>query len=204
MKALLILIIFVLSSPLIFAKANNNPLDELNPRSPNIKKILKEMDEDYEMTTGKSAHPFGELADQLDSLLRLNCYRNMCPIWADIDKNAQRLYLYVDGALAYTWLVSTGKWGYSTPDFDRHPDGRIYDRYTSTRYPDGDYNGLGNMPYAVFVSGGYAIHGTTRGNWGRLGTKASHGCIRLHPDNAKIFNILTRKNGIFGVWITVN
>jgi len=60
------------------------------------------------------------------------------------------------------------------------------------------------MPYAVFISGGYAIHGTTRGNWSRLGKPASHGCIRLHPDNGQIFNVLVRRNGISNVWITVN
>jgi len=60
------------------------------------------------------------------------------------------------------------------------------------------------MPYAVFIEGGYAIHGTTRGNWSNLGRVASHGCIRLHPDNGQIFNVLVRRNGIRNVWVTVN
>jgi hypothetical protein len=51
--------------------------------------------------------------------------------------------------------------------------------------------------------GGFAIHGTGRGNWRKLGNKASHGCIRVHPDNALIFNRLVRENGIKNVWITV-
>ena len=106
--------------------------------------------------------------------------------------------------MSYTWKTSTGKPGYRTPDMDRHPSGPVYDRYTSSKYPDGDYNGLGNMPYAVFVLGGYAIHGTTRGNFSKLGTPASHGCIRLHPDNGYIFNRLVRKYGLSKVWVTVN
>ena len=101
------------------------------------------------------------------------------------------------------WPVSTGINGRNTPNFETHPNGRIYDRYTSKKFPGGDFNGLGNMPYAVFISGGFAIHGTGKGNWPKLGSRASHGCIRLHPDNALIFNRLVRKNGISEVWITV-
>ena len=207
MKGLILALILTISTPQAFAAKGNNLFDELDPRSPDIEEKLKEMDEDYEKTTGKSAHideyvqAFIEAG--LEDLLGPSCYRNTCNVWADVDKSAQRLYLYINGALAYTWKTSTGRAGYTTPDFDTHPDGRIYDRYTSGKYPDGDYNGLGNMPYAVFISGGYAIHGTTRGNWGKLGTPASHGCIRLHPDNGQIFNILVRKNGIRNVWVTV-
>ncbi|MDO9183647.1 MAG: L,D-transpeptidase [Bacteriovorax sp.] len=199
MKALIISIALTLFNTNAYA-AKDNFFDELDPRSPDIEKLLREVDADYQKTTGKS--PFLEV-DLIEQLFP-TCYRNSCGIWADIDKNAQRLYLYIDGALTYTWKTSTGRAGYATPDMDRHPDGRIYDRYTSTKYPDGDYNGLGNMPYAVFIQGGYAIHGTTRGNWSKLGNPASHGCVRLHPDNGQIFNQLVRKNGIKNVWITVN
>jgi lipoprotein-anchoring transpeptidase ErfK/SrfK len=38
------------------------------------------------------------------------------------------------------------------------------------------------MPHSVFFSGGYAIHGTPYVQ--RLGRRASHGCVRLHPANA--------------------
>jgi lipoprotein-anchoring transpeptidase ErfK/SrfK len=38
------------------------------------------------------------------------------------------------------------------------------------------------MPHSVFFRGGYAIHGT--GYIKRLGRRASHGCVRLHPKNA--------------------
>jgi len=73
----------------------------------------------------------------------------------------------------------------------------------SSKFPGGDYNGLGNMPYAVFVDGGFAIHGTTRGNWPLLGQVASHGCIRVHPDNGFIFNRLVRQHGVKNTWITI-
>ena len=200
MKALIISLALTLLNANAYASQGNNVFDELDPRSPDIEKTLKEMDADYEKSTGKS--PFLEI-DPLEELLP-SCYRNSCKIWADVDVSAQRLYLYIDGVLTYQWKTSTGRPGYDTPDMDTHPNGRIYDRYTSTKYPDGDYNGLGNMPYAVFVQGGYAIHGTTRGNWSKLGRVASHGCIRLHPDNGQIFNVLVRRNGIRNVWVTVN
>ena len=199
MKALLLTLALAMMN-VHAADSTGNILDELDPTSPNIEEQLKKMDAEYEKETGLSAW----LPLDLEGMLKASCYRNSCPVWADVDKRTQRLYLYLDGVLTYTWKVSSGKAGYTTPNFDRHPNGRIYDRYTSTRYPDGDYNGMGNMPYAVFIQGGYAIHGTTRGNWSRLGTPASHGCIRVHPDNGYLFNRLVRKHGIYNVWITVN
>lgn len=200
MKALIISIFLTILNTNAFSSEEGNFYDELDPTSPDIEKTLEELQEDYELETGKS--PFLE-DDPLEALLP-SCYRNSCNIWADVDKRAQRLYLYINGALTYTWKTSTGKAGYTTPDMDQHPYGPIYDRYTSTKYPGGDYNGLGNMPYAVFIRGGYAIHGTTRGNWPLLGRPASHGCIRVHPDNGQIFNQLVRKNGKSKVWVTVN
>ena len=87
---------------------------------------------------------------------------------------------------------------------DRHPDGRVYTAHTSGKYPGGDYKGLGNMPYAVFIYRSYAIHGTPEGNWKYLGAKASHGCIRIHPDYAQYFNSIVRDAGVANVWVTVD
>ncbi len=199
MKALILFLSLTLLTANAYA-ASGNFFDELDPRSPDIEKTLKELAKDYQNSTGKS--PFLEV-DALEKLAP-SCYRNSCKIWADVDINAQRLYLYINGALTYTWKTSTGRSGYGTPDMDQHPSGGVFDRYSSTKYPGGDYNGLGNMPYAVFIEGGYAIHGTTRGNWDKLGRPASHGCVRVHPDNGHIFNILVRRSGLRGVWVTIN
>lgn len=176
-------------------------LDELDPRDPNIDSILDQMDREYSERTGQS--PF--LPDFSDSVPQFygGCYRLSCEVYIRIIKSEQRAYLYIHGRPEAEWLVSTGRAGYTTPDFDRHPNGRIYERYDSKAYPGGDYMGMGNMPYAVFIQGGYAIHGTGQSNWPYLGQRASHGCIRLHPDNAKIFNRLVRANGIANTWITV-
>jgi lipoprotein-anchoring transpeptidase ErfK/SrfK len=60
--------------------------------------------------------------------------------------------------------------------------------------------GLGNMPYAVFIKGGYAIHGTTPGNYSKPGTVASHGYKRLHPDNAIVLYELIKLIGLSDTW----
>lgn len=178
-------------------------VDELNPFDPNIEQQLEEFDKVYEEETGQSAFLEESEDAHYNDGRKASCKKDKCKIWAEISKAHQQLNLYEDGVLIYTWDVSTGAAGHGTPNFDRHPNGRIYDQYSSSKYPGGDYNGLGNMPYAVFIEGGFAIHGTPEGNWPYLGQKASHGCIRLHPDNAFIFNRLVRENGINNVWITV-
>lgn len=181
-------------------------LDEFDPNDPRAEKLLEEFDKIHERITGlpsRLPQPslpmfFGEFG-----AASRDCYQDSCQVFARVSKRNQKLYLSVGGRVDQVWPVSTGVRGHSTPDFDRHPDGRIYDRYTSSTYPGGDWNGLGNMPYAVFIRRGYAIHGTPRANWAKLGQPASHGCIRLHPDNAKVFNRLVRANGIGQTWITV-
>jgi lipoprotein-anchoring transpeptidase ErfK/SrfK len=138
----------------------------------------------------------------LDTAAKLG-KREACKIWADVSKADQRLYLYVEGQCVDTFKVSTGTKGHETPNIDRRPSGPALRKYTSKKYPGGNYNGLGNMPYVVFVQGGYGIHGTTLGNIPKLGKKASHGCVRVHPDNAKIFNELVKAAGIENVWVTI-
>lgn len=132
------------------------------------------------------------------------CRQKQCRVWANVDKTRQRLFLYLDGYLVDTFKVSSGKGEFETPDFDVRPSGPMFRKYTSKKFPGGNYMGLGNMPYAVFFRGGFAIHGTTSGNIPRLGNKASHGCIRLHPDNAKLFFELVHTVGLQNTWVTVS
>jgi hypothetical protein len=182
------------------AEPNFMDSDAYDPADPNINKVLEAYDQYYETLTGKSPH----LPGSGDLLSRISgCYRDSCIVWAHVSKKDQRLYLYINGVHQGTWKTSTGL-GNLTPNFDRPPNGRIYDAYSSKKHPGGDYKGLGNMPYAVFIEGGYAIHGTPKANWKHLGRKASHGCIRIHPDYAEYFNQVVREFGIDNVWITVN
>jgi hypothetical protein len=178
--------------------------DELDPFAPDVEQTLKAFDAVYEKTTGQSAHldDIVDLATGADNLFVQSCYRQTCPLWIHVDKSSQTLTMYINGNQAGRWLVSSGIPGRDTPDFDTHPDGRIYHAYTSKKYPEGDYHGLGNMPYAIFIQGGFALHGTPF--MGKLGRKASHGCIRMHPDNAARLNGLVRSYGVRSTWITVD
>jgi hypothetical protein len=100
----------------------------------------------------------------------------------NIDLGSQRMKVYVDGALEHDWVISSGKKGFSTPTGVYRPY-RMHARYFSRKYNNAP------MHNAIFFRGGYAIHATT--DTGRLGRPASHGCIRLHPSNARtLFNLV--------------
>ena len=139
-----------------------------------------------------------------DSVSMPGCKAIDCSLFAEIDKSKQKMFLYIGGELKDSFLVSPGINSRETPEFDLRPSGPIFTRYNSKKFPGGNYQGLGNMPYAVFIKGGYAIHGTTKGNFKKLGAKASHGCIRLHPDNAKIFNELVKMAGLEHTWVRIH
>ena len=180
--------------------AGMNRLDEMDSFEITAEQ-LQQMDRIYESETGLSSH----LPTSTEVIWGLGqgCTQLECEVYAQIVKSEQKLYLYIHGRLAVTWPVSTGIAERETPLINAHPNGRIYEAYTSTKFPGGDFQGLGNMPYAVFIVGGIAIHGTGKANWPKLGTKASHGCIRIHPDNARYFNDLVRYNGVENIWVSV-
>ena len=131
------------------------------------------------------------------------CRELNCLLYAEIVKSEQLMYLYLNGEPLDTFKVSTGGDGYETPNLNLRPSGPVFIKYSSKKFPGGNYQGLGNMPYAVFLKGGYAIHGTTTGNITKLGNPASHGCVRLHPDNARVFNELVREVGLENTWVKI-
>ena len=190
---------------LLSFQANGQEMDEFDPQAPGAEQLLQEFDKIQEQETGMPS--WIGTGFQTFSAAIMNfvspCQRENCNIFVRVSKRNQKLYLSVSGVVQSVWPVSTGMVGHRTPDMDTHPSGRIYDRYTSTKYPGGNYKGLGNMPYAVFIRGGFAIHGTPESNWPKLGERASHGCIRVHPDNAFTFNRMVRATGIADTWITV-
>ena len=79
------------------------------------------------------------------------------------------------GIARYRWPVSTARRGYRTPNGSYRPQW-LARKWYSRQY---DWS---PMPYSIFFNGGYAIHGSYEIS--RLGSPASHGCIRLHPQNA--------------------
>ena len=132
------------------------------------------------------------------------CREIECSVFIHVVKSTQKLYLYENGIFIDSFSASTGNHKHPTPDINMRPDGPTFIKYTSKKYPGGNYQGLGNMPYVVFIKGGYAIHGTTPGNFLKLGHRASHGCIRLHPDNAKKVYELVNVYGLENTWVKVN
>ena len=58
------------------------------------------------------------------------------------------------------------------------------------------------MPHSIFFHGGFAIHGSYEIS--RLGGPASHGCIRLHPDNAATLYALVQQQGMEATTIVVS
>lgn len=107
-------------------------------------------------------------------------------VLAHIKLSEQRLHLYVDGEKKHVWKISGGK----KPGWTHTGTFRPY--FLSRHHRSSLFRGA-PMPYAVFYDSHWAIHGTNAIK--RLGTPASHGCVRLHPKNAAIFFNLVQKRG---------
>jgi hypothetical protein len=112
-----------------------------------------------------------------------------------VDKSTQQMSVSVNGAPRYQFTVSTGRPGYGTPSGTYHPQ-RLERTWFSKLY----YNSP--MPHSIFFHGSYAIHGSYEIN--RLGGPASHGCIRLHPDNAATLFALVQSEGMGATTIVVS
>ncbi len=114
---------------------------------------------------------------------------------AKIDLSEQTMRVYVNGWPRYTWSVSTAGSGYVTPTGTYHAQ-RLAKMWYSRKYH------MSPMPHSIFFLGGYAIHGTYSIKY--LGRPASHGCVRLHPDNAAKLFALVKENGLANTQIIVS
>lgn len=108
-------------------------------------------------------------------------------VLARVSISSQTMMVFHEGRLLYTWPVSTAKAGKITPAGTYEPE------FLSKNHRSRRYNNA-PMPYAIFYDGNYAIHGTDQIK--RLGKPASHGCVRLHPDNAKILFQMVKAEGM--------
>src|SRR4030081_1294828 len=113
----------------------------------------------------------------------------------NVDKSSQQMTVAVDGAPRYRFAVSTGRPGLGTPSGTFHPQ-RLEPTWSSKEY----YNSP--MPHSIFFHGGFAIHGSYEIS--HLGGPASHGCIRLHPDNATTLYALVQQQGMEATTIVVS
>ena len=119
--------------------------------------------------------------------------RAVAALVVSIDKSSQRMTVLVDGAPRHSWLVSTGTGG-GPPSGSYRPE-RMERKWYSRKF------NWSPMPHAIFFHEGYAIHGTAYVS--RLGSRASHGCIRLHPANAAVLYGLVRSQGMQNTRIVV-
>jgi lipoprotein-anchoring transpeptidase ErfK/SrfK len=117
-----------------------------------------------------------------------------------IGSTAQTIRIYEDAQLIYEWKVSTGREKVETAK-----SGRVYKTttpvgyYRPTKLVQNYHSNtwMADMPNAVFFVGGIAIHATTHTE--DLGKRASGGCVRLSPANAKTFYQLVKSLPISSV-----
>jgi lipoprotein-anchoring transpeptidase ErfK/SrfK len=97
----------------------------------------------------------------------------------------QRFTAWNDGRIFMTGLVSTGKSGYDTPT------GRYHVIFKSRNAWSAKWGVV--MPWALNIHGNYFIHQLTHYpnssaliGASQLGTRASHGCVRVGVPNAEL------------------
>lgn len=114
-------------------------------------------------------------------------------VFITIDKSEQRMY--VETPLEdFVWDVSTGRKGFKTPTGFFQPY-LVKKMHYSSKYDNAP------MPHSIFFLGGYAIHGTS--DLKRLGSPASHGCVRLHPQNARWLYRIVKDYGMENTYIEI-
>src|SRR3954468_17799136 len=112
-----------------------------------------------------------------------------------IDKNEQMMTVAVDGVDRYRWPVSTGNPSYETPNGSFRTF-RMEEDHFSKEFDDAP------MPHSIFFTKvGHAIHGTDSES--RLGTPASHGCVRLSRAHASTLYALVQEQGVLKTTVTL-
>lgn len=119
----------------------------------------------------------------------------LASVQVKISLSSQRMNVNVDGAHYATWAISTGRQGFGTPAGTYRPQS-MHKMHYSRRYS------MTPMPHSIFFYHGFAIHGTSEVR--RLGNPASHGCIRLSPQNARTLFGLVGRHGMRNTTITIS
>jgi hypothetical protein len=131
----------------------------------------------------------------LAGLMLLSGTPALAKIDITIDKNNQIMTVAVDGAERYRWPVSSGIPSRETPSGSFRAFRMEADHF-SKEFDDAP------MPHSIFFTKvGHAIHGTD--SEGRLGTPASHGCVRLSKANAATPYALVEKDGVLNTTVTL-
>jgi L,D-transpeptidase catalytic domain len=114
----------------------------------------------------------------------------------DIDKDTQTMTVAVDGVAKHRWPVSSGLPSYETPS-GSYKTFRMEEDHYSKEWDDAP------MPHSIFFTKkGHAIHGTDVVR--RLGSPASHGCVRLSRANAATLFALVKAEGLSNTTVTLS
>src|SRR5215471_5039808 len=112
-----------------------------------------------------------------------------------VDKDNQQMTVEVDGVERYRWPVSSGIPSYETPNGSFRTFRMEADHY-SKEFDDAP------MPHSIFFTKiGHAIHGTD--SVSKLGSPASHGCVRLSRANAATLYALVEQQGVLNTSVTL-
>ncbi len=112
-----------------------------------------------------------------------------------IDKSTQQMTVAVDGVQRYSWPVSSGVPSRETPSGTFRAFRMEADHY-SKEWDDAP------MPHSIFFTKvGHAIHGTDAVQ--RLGSPASHGCVRLSREHAAQLYALVEEQGVLNTTVTL-
>jgi hypothetical protein len=112
-----------------------------------------------------------------------------------VDKSTQEMTVQVDGTTRWQWKVSTGRTGHDTPAGTFGAVSMDADHY-SKKYDNAP------MPHSIFfTNSGHAIHGSSAVR--RLGSPASHGCVRVEPANATRLFALVGQQGMKNTTIVI-
>jgi hypothetical protein len=123
------------------------------------------------------------------------CSSAQAKVAITVDKDAQQMTVAVDGVERYHWPVSSGLPSYETPNGSFRAFRMEEDHY-SKEFDDAP------MPHSIFFTKiGHAIHGTDSES--RLGTPASHGCVRLSRANASTLYALVQAEGVLNTTVTL-
>src|SRR5262245_22950292 len=112
-----------------------------------------------------------------------------------VDKDNQQMTVAVDDVVRYRWPVSTGIPSNETPN-GSYRTFRMEADHFSKEFDDAP------MPHSIFFTKiGHAIHGTD--SVSRLGSPASHGCVRLSRANASTLYALVQEQGVLNTTVTL-
>jgi lipoprotein-anchoring transpeptidase ErfK/SrfK len=113
---------------------------------------------------------------------------------AKVSISTQSMTVIQHGNVKYLWPVSTAREGKVTP-VGSWTAKRLKRFHRSSRY------GGAAMPYSIFYSGNFAVHGTN--SVSKLGNPASAGCIRLSKANAAKLFAMAKQAGLRNTLVVV-